>query len=263
MFALLVSFAVVSADPSTSLEAKPGVMLGFGAVPLEAIRAEWTKNKILLPTQGGVIVSKIYDDSPAEKTELNIGDVVVRVNGRAVVNKDLYLKARAACKAGESVKLEFLRYQRTVRGKRQVVTWQRHKTELVAVEDDPKKELKPACPLRIKSVAFGMNVIGEVTMGVEVESRGDSVTAFETAADCRDGFGRPVGAWGLDDGQHEGLCQHAVSPGENYTAEWALHGRDATKEATVRISHVKLGDGTEWVRPKASKAGEYEAKAPK
>ena len=65
-----------------------------------------------LPDAVGAIVDNVEGDSPARKAGVQIGDVVVGVNGQNVVDVDTMRQAVGAVKPGSQVKLELLRARR-------------------------------------------------------------------------------------------------------------------------------------------------------
>jgi serine protease Do len=57
----------------------------------------------------GVAITKVVEDTPAEKAGLNHNDVIIEFNGQPIESKDTFLKRVAVLKPGTKVKLAVLR----------------------------------------------------------------------------------------------------------------------------------------------------------
>jgi len=82
------------------------VVRGWLGVYIEDVSAELAKK---FGVEGGVLITKVMEDSPAEKGGLKSGDVIVEFNGEPVKNvADLQLKV-INTKPGEKVKITVIR----------------------------------------------------------------------------------------------------------------------------------------------------------
>ncbi|HID95951.1 MAG TPA: Do family serine endopeptidase [Candidatus Latescibacteria bacterium] len=117
---------------NTAIKGAPAYGLGF-AVPINLARTVMTqlkeKGKVTrgalgikiqdvtqdiaeakgLPSAEGVLVSEVYEDSPAEKGGLEVGDVIVKFEGKKVKDADSFVIMVASHSPGEKVKLTVLR----------------------------------------------------------------------------------------------------------------------------------------------------------
>lgn len=84
-----------------------------GATPWFGVRLQTVpadvREKLGLPTQGGVLVDQVLEGSPAERANLRAGDVVLRVNGRAVASPQELLDAIRTLHEGAEVPVELVR----------------------------------------------------------------------------------------------------------------------------------------------------------
>lgn len=91
------------------LISKGSVTRGWLGVTIQAITPELAKSFGMEPDANGVIVSDIFPDSPAAKSELKRGDVIIEYNGKPVDETfDLTLMV-ARTGVGKTAKLKVLR----------------------------------------------------------------------------------------------------------------------------------------------------------
>ncbi|WP_054653213.1 trypsin-like peptidase domain-containing protein, partial [Salidesulfovibrio brasiliensis] len=68
-----------------------------------------TAHYFSLPTLNGLLISEVYPDTPAEAATLQPGDVLLSINGRAVIDKDDYLTKLRGMTRKERVRLDLFR----------------------------------------------------------------------------------------------------------------------------------------------------------
>ncbi len=90
------------------LKEKGRVIRGWLGVYIQKLTPEMAKS-LDLPVRKGVIVTKVIEDSPAEKGGLKEGDVIVEYNGKAVKDAHQLPAMVAATSPGTKVKIKVLR----------------------------------------------------------------------------------------------------------------------------------------------------------
>lgn len=64
-------------------------------------------------TESGVLVAKVFDDTPASRAGLRVGDVIVRVDGKDVTSSWELSRALRTREKGEQVRIDYLRDRRS------------------------------------------------------------------------------------------------------------------------------------------------------
>src|SRR6185312_2894120 len=82
-----------------------GSFLGVGIQEIDGNRAKELK----LPDDGGVEVTRIAPDSPAEKAGIKTGDVVTQYNGQRVEGMEQFSRMVRETPAGRDVRIGILR----------------------------------------------------------------------------------------------------------------------------------------------------------
>jgi serine protease Do len=121
MTGMLGAFAVSAQTPppaaprpmAVAITAGSGSFLGVGIQEIDGERAKELK----LKDDGGVEVTRVDENSPAEKAGLRSGDVIVDYSGQHVEGIDQFSRLVRETPAGREVKLEVLR-----NGARQAIT---------------------------------------------------------------------------------------------------------------------------------------------
>jgi serine protease DegQ len=90
-----------------------GVTRGWFGVEVADVSAELAESLGLKGTEGA-IVGAIERGSPAERSGMRLGDVIVAVNGRMVANSTATLNAIAGVLPGTSVPVKVLRRNQEV-----------------------------------------------------------------------------------------------------------------------------------------------------
>jgi len=86
----------------------------------------------------GVLVSKVQPDTPADKADLKVGDVVIGFNGKKVENGSKFRMMVAAVEPGHQVTLQILREGKKI--SKDVTLEERDKFITSAAEEEPKEE---------------------------------------------------------------------------------------------------------------------------
>ena len=126
------------------------VQRGWLGVQIQNVDASLAKG-LKLPNRQGAIVSQIIPDSPAEKSDLKEGDVIVRLNGKSIKNVNELRNNVALLKAGSKVQFEVYR-----KGKK--------KTVVVTIGSRDGE-----------NYASGAKSIKSSTLGVNVEDINDNI----------------------------------------------------------------------------------------
>jgi len=95
------------------LELHGAVVRGFIGVEPQDITPELAR-AFDLPQEGGAIVAGIVDSGPADQAGVEIGDVVMKINGLEVASTSRMLEIVAGLKPGSSSRFEFLRQGKPV-----------------------------------------------------------------------------------------------------------------------------------------------------
>src|SRR5690349_15292077 len=89
---LLVPVAAVAGDNPKPKRAWLGVMIGLD------------KEK-----EGKIVILTVFPDSPAQKAKLEVGDILVRINGAKPEGLQAAVKVIGALKPGKKARLEIIR----------------------------------------------------------------------------------------------------------------------------------------------------------
>ncbi|MBW8036472.1 MAG: PDZ domain-containing protein, partial [Planctomycetes bacterium] len=84
---------------------KEGCWLGLHAYPVDKIIAE----QLNLPTQYGILVNRIFDNSPAAKAGLMEGDVILRADSKRIRDENMLWTFLEKKKSGDKVNISVLR----------------------------------------------------------------------------------------------------------------------------------------------------------
>jgi membrane-associated protease RseP (regulator of RpoE activity) len=95
-----------------SVTALAGEKSGYLGVMLQEISTSMAK-ALQMDDTGGVLVSEVIEDSPAEKAGLKDGDVVLEFNGQSTASNKALVKAVRNAAAGDEVKIKVLRGGKT------------------------------------------------------------------------------------------------------------------------------------------------------
>ncbi|HEX29890.1 TPA: DegQ family serine endoprotease [Candidatus Poribacteria bacterium] len=87
---------------------KGEVVRGYLGVEIQMVDADLAK-KFGIEKPIGVLVSKVYKDSPAEKAELKVGDLIIKYDGKEVENPSHLQAMVISTEPGTKVKLEIVR----------------------------------------------------------------------------------------------------------------------------------------------------------
>lgn len=88
-----------------------GAWFGIEAAPLDTIMVE----QFGLKNGNGIIVNRVFPDSPAERVGLKRGDVVLKINGRSITSITKFQKITSTLKQGEVINLVLSRKKQEVR----------------------------------------------------------------------------------------------------------------------------------------------------
>ncbi len=69
--------------------------------------------KIALDLDYGILVDKVYEDSPAEKTDIRTGDIILEIDGDKIIDYKT-LKHTIAAKPNEKVKMRIYRSKKRI-----------------------------------------------------------------------------------------------------------------------------------------------------
>ena len=94
---------------------------------------------------GGVIVSRVVPDGPAERAGLRKGDVIVRVNSRTVDSPAELQDVVRAARVGQSVSVEVFR-----NGERRILSVRLDARPGDQGGDEPRRSKRPKLPKRLK-----------------------------------------------------------------------------------------------------------------
>ncbi len=85
------------------------IVLGFRTPPNKGGQDRPTLGIQVEPTTGGVLISEVLPKSPAEKAGLKVEDLITQIDGLAVKDRQVLGKALSNKKAGDKVKIVYLR----------------------------------------------------------------------------------------------------------------------------------------------------------
>lgn len=285
-----IAIPAMAADPPPAVQSsKPRPALGITFAP---------EPKKIRPTDAeslpGPIVSHVFEDGPAHKAGVLMGDCVIRLNGKKLSAASDVVDACEELQAGKSAKLAVKRRDEKKAGwtthfleitpvspeefagieerdakerKRLLAERQREANERAAAihereraeAADRRKEMLARPPLEITAGALGRDIINQPVLALLVRSnRPQRIEAYEVTVQCFTKFGDPVKG---PRGSHiyEGIAQSEVDAESESTAKWQLTFHNTTGLAKVRIERVKLADGTVW-KPAKNDEGWVEVK---
>lgn len=185
------------------------------------------------PLRTGATVLDVLEGSPAEAVDIQMGDVISRIDGTSVSDAADYTRLSDKLEVGKPVTVHI----RRVVG-RKVETMQR---KMSPVSDaDLDKLVKAACPIRAAVYSVEDNRIGIPEVKVIIKNRSTiAVVAAEFNFECYNGFGDPVGF-------ENGIFQEKIPPLGFDRGTWQLPLEDTTKTVKGTILRVKTEDGREW-----------------
>ena len=164
--------AIASADWQKLMSG--GSFLGVGVREIDSSRAK----ALNLREEYGVEITKVEEESPADKAGLKMGDVVIEYQGQRVEGTEQFVRLVRETPAGRTVKMDVVRGGSTVPinatiGSRKgikILTQTMPKIEGFAWPDKEFKVMIPDVPKAMMSWRSGM-------IGIEGESLGDSQLA--------------------------------------------------------------------------------------
>jgi hypothetical protein len=285
-----IAITAMAADPPPAFKSsKPRPTLGITFAP---------EPKQPRPTDAeslpGPTVSHVFEDGPAHKAGVVIGDCVIRLNGKKLAAAADVVDACEELQVGKSAKLAVKRRDDKKGGwttlfleitpvspeefagvkekdaeerKRLLAERQREANERAAgihekekaEAADRRKEMLERPPLEITAGALGRDIINQPVLALRVKSnRPQRIEAYEVTVQCFTKFGDPVKG---PRGSHvyDGIAQNEVEAEGESTVKWQLTFHNTTGLAKVRIERVKLADGTVW-KPAKDDEGWIEVK---
>lgn len=164
-FWIVIGICMMSSLPAQTPRAIVigGTYIGVGMQEIDSERAKALK----LHEEGGVEITVVEPDSPAEKAGLKVGDVVLRYNGQPVEGNEQFARLVRETPAGRDVKVDISRS-----GMTQTVTVR------VAQRKAPKIEWSDSAPM-VASLPFDIRLpdlprtfmtLRSSALGVEAES---------------------------------------------------------------------------------------------
>lgn len=193
------------------------VVRGFLGVGIQGIDEELARSFSLPHTQGALI-SQVMGNSPAQKSGLNVGDFIVRLDGKSIRNVNELRNRVATIRPGKKVTLEIYRDG----SKRSVdVTIERQPDRLISASSEKRPELR--------------NGNATKPLGLTVATMG----------------GRYVERWGLDP-RAEGVIVVAVASG-SHAAEKGISPGDIITH--INGKRVKAADEMADILSKSGKDG--------
>jgi serine protease Do len=167
------------------------VTRGYLGVTIQTVTPEIAESQGLADGQRGALVSEITPGGPGARGGLQVGDVVLSINGRKVEDNTDLTRQVAASRAGEALRLEVLRG-----GRRQTLTVttgvRPAESELRADNrpDGPDQEggganpQTPAAPNALGLSLAPLNETNRRQAGVPADVRGVLVTAVRPGSDA-------------------------------------------------------------------------------
>jgi len=105
------SIVQTTSTKEETVSPSPSAFLGVEIVSVDEVITE----QLGIPDGHGVLVNSVIDDSPAEKTGLQRGDVIAVINTTATKNIDIFKKVMATLNPGDTVRITYLRDSRKTR----------------------------------------------------------------------------------------------------------------------------------------------------
>ncbi len=131
-----------------------------------------------LPAERGLIAADVLPDGPAAKSGVEIGDILMAIDGAPVNSLPEYEAALYRAPHGEAVTLELARNARKLSLKVPVLEQQQHEVDDLAGLVDPGKNLVPALGI------LGIEVTGQIAAMLDDLRIGSGVLVAAKAADA-------------------------------------------------------------------------------
>ena len=161
---------VIAAEKSGQLDNQGRIIRPWVGVTVQDVTASIAAS-LGLKSPGGVLISELHSESPAQKAGLKAGDLITHVNGRKVHDASELRFRFAMVPIGESVKLSYSR--KGVAGEADI--------EAIRPPDSPSrnsKTIKGRNPLSGATIT-NINPAVEIELGLKDEDRGVVVTKIE------------------------------------------------------------------------------------
>lgn len=191
---------------------------------------------------GGIYVTDVIEDGPAEKAGIVVGDVIIRIGGKSVDDEKSYTQATSKLIAGSPTKLHIRREDKTI-----------------AIEATPLSALdmkvveSAACPVRVFPLFLKENSIGIPRVYIGINNRRSvAIEAIEMRVECFDGFNeKAVDFTGSN--VRNGQYQETLEAHASTVASLSLDLIELTKKVRVTVLRVRMEDSSEWKPASASK----------
>lgn len=224
------------------------------------------KSVKLMPAQGLVVV-KTSAGGAADVAKIAPLDVITQINGKYVNDEDSFINVMMALEVATDYEIKLVRIDldggtrafKTVTIRLATAATSRdlalaqEKVETAEKEAKQVRDAKMAklaekqSPLEITHGGLGKNVIGTPEINVRLKNnRKSDAVAYEIEAQCFNNFGEKVGQFGRGSNVFGGIGQTTIKAGEDQVCTWSLTLRDTTTKVIVKVTRVKLKDGTEW-----------------
>ena len=93
----------------TDIAAHGTTIRGWLGIEVQESSPELLKALGLPEALTGLIVTGIYENGPADKASLNVGDILVKINGEEADNARRAMNQIAALRPGDGIDLEYIR----------------------------------------------------------------------------------------------------------------------------------------------------------
>ncbi len=106
-----IGFAIpidMAGDIITQLKTGKGVTRGWLGVGIQSLSAE-LKDYYKLDDASGVLVSQVFENDPADKAGIKVGDIILKVNGKEISTSRQLSRMIAGLTVGEEAKIALLR----------------------------------------------------------------------------------------------------------------------------------------------------------
>ncbi len=133
-----ISFAIPSTLAAKVIEEiiRDGrVHRGFLGVNVQKLDQELRELLNLSPKISGVLVQDIARDSPAYKIKINIGDVIVSVNGKSTPDENTFFSLLSQLSPGSQVLLKFVRRKKVINMSVPLSEWPEEESMILAMEN--------------------------------------------------------------------------------------------------------------------------------
>lgn len=205
------------------------------------------------------VVAKIYEESNAHKAGLQEGDIVFRLQNKAVKGPEDFSSIRDQINEGETIKIGVKRLSHEPRPKWTTKTisfkaisedvMEKYQHELDAVREEIEEARSPL-EFTYKAGFLRANAIGIPEMHFTVTNATEvPVEAVEVVVLCFDAFGERVTFGGTN--QHTEKLELTVAPGKTTDGMTTLNLFSDTTVALLYISRIKFADGEQWSQTEA------------